>query len=80
MISAIPTEDREWMVSYSALQGAFHVETIDEMIQANQRGLVDRRRTDFMPLFRAKDQDEAANFILRWEAKHGTPGPEGNAE
>lgn len=60
-----------WIVEYSPLQEAFHVDTLDKVLAANRQSVERGITPGYIPLHIAATREDAHAFVKRW--KHERP-------
>lgn len=59
-----------WTVEYSISQRAFHVDTVDKILEMNRRNVAQGIDPGFIPLYIAATIEDANAFVERWKHEH----------
>lgn len=60
-----------WACEYSLKQDAFHIDTLDRILEANRQAVVQGEEPGYVVLGIAADCEAAHAFAREWEAEHG---------
>lgn len=60
-----------WAAEYSPVQKAFHVDTLEKILEVNRQTAERGLSPGFVPLYIAASQEEARAFVERWRRGHG---------
>lgn len=61
-----------WTVEYSISQRAFHVDTVDKILEMNRRNVAQGLVPGYVILCAAATSEDAHAFAAKWEAEHGS--------
>ena len=59
-----------WVVEYSVTQAAFHIDTLDRVLELNRQTSKQGLSTGFAPLHIAATSEEAHTFAEKWRREH----------
>lgn len=59
-----------WACEFSPTQGAFHVDTLERILQANRQAIARREAPGFVPLALFRSSEEAHSFAECWRKDH----------
>lgn len=60
-----------WACEYSLKQRAFHIDTLDRVLEANRQTVAQGAEPGYVILCITADSEAAHAFVREWEAEHG---------
>ena len=60
-----------WVCEYSLKQNAFHIDTLDRVLEANRQAVVQGEEPGYVILCIAADSEAAHAFTRKWEVEQG---------
>ncbi len=63
-----------WVCEFSPTQGAFHVDTLERILEINRQTIAQGKAPGFVPLALFASSEEAHAFSERWQLEHPWKG------